>query len=149
MISFTTSIRFWLVFVHEDWQKCGSPFSLGRTSGRSSGMLAGMDPMVAALAAGDAASTPDMMAAASRASLAAAAAARQGFTARSPRCSWATVWAGWVAGQAAGVAAASEKRCCRGLLGGRGMDTIGQAAAPRSEAYLLHHAHESARTVDI
>ena len=63
----------------EDIQVCGSRRGLGRSGSRCCCMLAGPDPVVAALAAGDVASTHNLMASASRAPLAAVAAAGRSF----------------------------------------------------------------------
>jgi len=64
-------------------------------------MLAGPDPVVAALAAGDVASTHNLMAAAARAPCAAAAAARRSFTCAAELGCGSIVRAGPVAGRAA------------------------------------------------
>ena len=90
------------VSMDEDSQKCGCCGGLGCSGGRCCCMLAGPDPVVPALAAGDVASTHNLMAAAARAPCAAAAAARRSFTCAAELGCGSIVRAGPVAGQAAG-----------------------------------------------
>ena len=132
--------RCFVVFVHEDYPPRASRRRPWRPGGRSFGPLAGSDEALASVSAGSRAPTLNSMPAAANAASAAPARGRQVVSCGLDRGFLAAGGVGWVAGQAVGAIAPSEKPIAGAdaawAMDGRGMDTTGEAAPLRCAALL-------------
>ena len=142
---------FVLVSIDEDHPPRASRRRPWRPGGRSFGPLAGTDEALAWVSAESIAPTLNSMPAAANATSAVPARSRQVVSCGLDRGFLAAGGVGWVAGQAAGSIAPSEKPVAGAdaawAMDGRGMDTTGEAP-PLQCADIQRHKWHQRRTRD-
>ena len=143
--------RFVLVSMDEDYPPRASRRRPWRPGGRSFGPLAGTDEALAWVSAESIAPTLNSMPAAANVTSAVPARSRQVVSCGLDRGFLAAGGVGWVAGQAAGSIAPSEKPVAGAdaawAMDGRGMDTTGEAP-PLQCADIQRHKWHQRRTRD-